>query len=206
MDIIAQLELNRSNWIKGLFDSYAINISPNLEYMSDPFVNYDKDHVQEILEKGRGRVSLKLQNGSVSASVLMINDILEEKRLQHNPDLITSFYTLQEYAPWAHATKHLVAGNLIALSQNAQYFPGSWFPIRFIRILGKLLNYYSNARANNECLAIYKILYFAVKRNIRLNPDVILDSSKQSFLTVKSDVDPLDLLLILLAIYSKVYN
>lgn len=206
MDLIRELESNRSNHIKGLFDSFVINNSPNLEYLSDPFTEFKEAQIQDIIQNGTGRVATKLHNGSISASVLMINDYLEEKRLKKNPDLITSFYTLQEFAPWAHASQHLVAGNLILLSQNAQYFPDSWFPISFIKILGKLLNYYSKAGRNNECLAIYRILFFAVKKNILLNHKVILDSSKRTFLAKKSEKDPFELLLILVSLQSNTHH
>lgn len=203
MDLTKQLELNRCNQIKGLFDSSVINNSPNLEYLSDPFKDFNAARINEILLKGTGRVAAKIEDGSLSASVLMINDALEEKRLQSNPDLITSFYTLQEFAPWAHASKHLVGGNLLLLSQHSQYFPDSWFPISFLKILGKLLSYYSKAVKNEECLAIYRILYFAVKNNNILNHKLILASSER---ILNSDKEPVDLLLVLLALHSNIYS
>lgn len=204
MELITQLESNRYNRVKGLFSSNVINNSPNVVYMSDPFINFDQAKIQDIIDNGNGRVLMELDDGSVSAAILMINDILEDKRHRSNPDLITSFYTLQEYAPWAHATKHLVGGNLVQLCRNAQYFSESWFTPSFLKTLGKLLHYYSNSSHHNECLSIYKILYFAIKKRIRLNLNVILESIKVSFLTVKWEGDPFNLLLILLAIHSTI--
>ena len=207
MDLMAQLESKKSIMIKGLFDPFVINTCPNLEYLSDPLID-NQLQIQNLLAKRSARILTKVVNGSTSAAILMMNDLLEEKRLKETPDLITSFYTIQEFAPWAHVTLHLVGGNLELISKHAKYLTDSWFPESFIQVLGKLLNYYSKELRSDDCLNIYRILYFAVKKSIRLNINPIMDSCKRVFMqdsTIIRTKNLADVLLLLLAIHSKCF-
>ena len=202
MDFMHQLELKRSTQIKGLFDPFAVNKCPNIEYLRNPFGIFKMEEIQEILRKRNARIEIQVINCAISEQILMINDALEGIRQTQNHNLITSFYTIQEYSPWAHATNHLVSGNLMIISSNAQYLPDSWFPPAFIKVLGQLLNFYSRESRIKECLAIYKILYYAIKKNIKLNLKIIIDSINAAFIKIRAEYTPVNLFILLIGLQS----